>query len=376
MFDVELVGVQKSFGSFRAVEDFSLGVYKGEFLTLLGPSGCGKTTIMKIVAGLVEPTAGNVIVRGEVVNDRPPYERDVSLMFQNYALFPHRTVFENVAFGLKYRGVKPDERKRLVKAILELVRLPDIQERYPHQLSGGQQQRVALARSLVVNPAVVLLDEPLSNLDQKLRAGMRIELKQIQEQSGITFIFVTHDQSEALALSDRIVVMNEGRILQVGTPREIYERPTSRFAADFLGVSNFFEGKVSQVKNGKIRFETHSGLTLYSTLETPGVSVGQFMTMQVRAELIALSSEPPNIPGNCLRGVIVRAVYEGTDVIYQVKLEPENAEVVTVREHAGRKPTIQPGKLTWLLVAFEDALLLPVRSAPDALSGARIVVAK
>src|SRR2546425_7987661 len=345
MFDVELVAVQKSFGSFRAVEDFSLGVYKGEFLTLLGPSGCGKTTIMKIIAGLIEPTAGDVIVRGEIVNDRPPYERDVSLMFQNYALFPHRTVFENVAFGLKYRGVNPDARKRLVKAILELVRLPDIEQRYPHQLSGGQQQRVALARSLVVNPAVVLLDEPLSNLDQKLRAGMRIELKQIQEQSGITFIFVTHDQSEALALSDRIVVMNEGRILQVGTPREIYERPTSRFAADFLGVSNFFEGKVSQVENGKIRFETHSGLTLYSTLETPGVSVGQVMTMQLRAELITLSSEPPNILGNCLRGVIQRAVYEGTDVIYQVKLEPEDAEVVTVREHAGRKPIIQPGKL-------------------------------
>jgi putative spermidine/putrescine transport system ATP-binding protein len=272
-FDVELAHVQKSFGRFRAIEDFSLGVVRGEFLTLLGPSGCGKTTIMKIIAGLLQPTAGDVFIRGERVNERAAYERDVSLMFQNYALFPHKSVFDNIAFGLKYRGVGLQERKRRVRAILDLVKLPHIEDRYPHQLSGGQQQRVALARSLVVNPAVVLLDEPLCNLDQKLRVGMQVELKQIQEKSGMTFVFVTHDQGEALALSDRIVVINQGEILQVGTPREVYERPQSRFVADFLGQSNFFEGTITQLEGSLAQFTTDNGASLYSTRQNAAVSL-------------------------------------------------------------------------------------------------------
>src|SRR5262245_18851444 len=267
--DVELVGGNESVGNVRAGEDISLRVYRGEFLSLLGPSGCGKTTIMKMVAGLLEPSAGDIFIRDERVNDRPPYERDVGLMFQNYALFPHKTVFENIAFGLKYRGVGSAERQRRVRAILDLVRLPDIQGRYPHQLSGGQQQRVALARTLVVNPAVALLDEPLSNLDKKLRAGMQVELKQIQEKSGITFIFVTHDQSEALAMSDRLAVMNAGKILQLGTPREIYQAPKSRFVADFLGQSNFFEGEVTQRNTSCVEFKTASGLIFASAGPQP-----------------------------------------------------------------------------------------------------------
>ena len=230
MIDVELRSVSKKFGQVVAVDDVSFQVRQGEFLTLLGPSGCGKTTTMRLIAGLERPSAGELFIRQEKVTDAPPYARDVSLMFQNYALFPHKNVFDNIAFGLKYRerDLPKHKRGQRVKEALDLVRLPGIEARYPRQLSGGQQQRVALARALVIKPAVLLLDEPLSNLDLKLREKMRVELKQIQELVGITFIFVTHDQEEALMLSDRVAVMEEGKITQVGVtpPSGMNCRPT------------------------------------------------------------------------------------------------------------------------------------------------------
>jgi spermidine/putrescine ABC transporter ATP-binding subunit len=353
-FDVELVGVRKSFGAIQAVEDITLGVHRGEFLSLLGPSGCGKTTIMKMVAGLLEPSAGHILIRGERVNDRPPYERDIGLMFQNYALFPHKTVFDNIAFGLKYRGVGVAERRRRVHDILELVRLPDIQERYPHQLSGGQQQRVALARTLVVNPAVALLDEPLSNLDKKLRGGMQVELKQIQEVSGITFIFVTHDQSEALAMSDRIAVMNAGRILQLGTPREIYQEPRSRFVADFLGQSNFFEGEISKTDGSEVQFKSTSGIAFVTVGPQP--RKGNRVTLQVRSEHLELWPDRPPGAANCFEAALERSIYEGTYVVHQLRLK--DGHVVTATEQADRKLPPEPGSKVWISVRPEDCRLL------------------
>jgi len=355
MYDVELVGIAKRFGSVPALEDISLSVRHGEFLTLLGPSGCGKTTLMKIIAGLIAPTIGDVIVRGQRVNDLPPYQRDVSLMFQNYALFPHKTVFDNIAFGLKYRGVKKADRADPVRRILELVRLPGMDSRYPHQLSGGQQQRIALARSLVVNPAVLLLDEPLSNLDQKLRVGMRVELKQIQESAQVTFVFVTHDQNEALALSDRIVVMNKGHILQVGTPKEIYERPTSRFVADFIGQSNFFNGAIVDYSNANLKFRTNSGVELTIKAPTAVVPTHGRAVVQVRAEHVRLQTEEPT-DENRFRGTVERVVYEGTVVIYRLRLAQGDPLTVSA---PGKAQTIDTGATVWVSFAASDCVLVP-----------------
>lgn len=240
---VVLQGITKRYGSVTATDNLSLSVNKGEFLSLLGPSGCGKTTILRMIAGFSLPDSGRIFIQGRDVTDEPPNGRDTAMVFQNYALFPHMTVFDNVAFGLRMRGVANHEIGPRVTEALRLVRLEGMGDRYPRQLSGGQQQRVALARAIVVNPAVLLLDEPLSNLDAKLRQEMRVELRQLHGRLGLTTIFVTHDQEEALTLSDRIVVMNAGRIEQVGTPREVFERPRTRFVADFLGVRNILAGR-------------------------------------------------------------------------------------------------------------------------------------
>ncbi|MDA4847165.1 ABC transporter ATP-binding protein [Hoeflea poritis] len=240
MAEVKLTGLSKHYGDFAAASNVSFDVESGSFLSLLGPSGCGKTTTLRMIIGFEQPTAGDIFIDGERINDIKPWLRDLGVVFQNYALFPYMTVAENVAFGLKQRGVEPAEIKRRASKFLELVGLPGKEDRFPRQLSGGQQQRVALARALVIEPRVLLLDEPLSNLDAKLRAEMRFELKRIQNETGVTSVFVTHDQEEALTLSDRIVVMNHGEVVTVGKPKEIWERPTSAFVADFLGVENIF----------------------------------------------------------------------------------------------------------------------------------------
>jgi ABC-type Fe3+/spermidine/putrescine transport system ATPase subunit len=237
--DVELVGVTKRFGSAAAVDAVDLEVHPGEFLSLLGPSGCGKTTTLRLVAGFERPDEGEVRIGGRNVARLPPYKRDVNTVFQSYALFPHLTVLENVAYGLKQRGLGRSERRARAREMLELVRLSGFEARKPRQLSGGQQQRVALGRALVMNPRVLLLDEPLGALDLKVRKELQIELKRIQEEIGITFVYVTHDQEEALAMSDRVAVMNHGRIEQIGPPREIYDRPATDFVAGFIGDTNF-----------------------------------------------------------------------------------------------------------------------------------------
>ncbi len=356
MIDVELRGVTKTFGAVVAVDGISLQVRQGEFLTLLGPSGCGKTTTMRLIAGLETPTSGEILIREECVTELPPYHRNVSLMFQNYALFPHKSVFDNIAFGLKYRKVPVEERKQRVKESLALVHLHGMESRYPRQLSGGQQQRIALARALVVKPAVLLLDEPLSNLDLKLREKMRVELKQIQEQVGITFIFVTHDQQEALMLSDRVAVMDEGKIVQVGTPREIYERPRARFVAEFVGQSNFLEGRVVTHRSNQTEVQLGSGLRL-SVPAAPLRAEGSKVVVQVRAERVRIYPERPFDRGHGFGATVERMLYVGDTIQYLLRLESHDLLMATCPTTSA--PPLARGAAVWVGFDSEDCLVLP-----------------
>jgi ABC-type Fe3+/spermidine/putrescine transport system ATPase subunit len=280
-------GLRKAFGAVVAVADVSLDAAPGEFLSLLGPSGCGKSTVLRMVAGLVEPDAGQIVLAGEDITAVPVHRRNLGLVFQSYALFPHMTVFENVAFGLRRRGVAEGELRPRVERMLELVRLGPLGARHPRELSGGQQQRVALARALVTEPRVLLLDEPLSNLDALLRDEMRVELKRLQERLGTTMIFVTHDQAEALILSDRVVVMEAGRVEQVGRPEEVYRRPTTPFVARFLGRANFFAGTVAKVEATGVVIAMDGGLSVVAAPRS-GLGAGQRVQVAIRQESIRL----------------------------------------------------------------------------------------
>ncbi|MBI2202150.1 MAG: ABC transporter ATP-binding protein, partial [Armatimonadetes bacterium] len=262
MGTLEIRNLWKSFGDVPAVKGFNLRVEEGEFVALLGPSGCGKTTTLRSIAGFEDVDVGRILIGGRDVTQAPPHTRNTGMVFQNYALFPHMTVFSNVAFGLQMRKVPRQEIRRRVARALETVRLPRFEDRKPHQLSGGQQQRVALARALVIEPEVLLLDEPLSNLDAKLREEMRIEVRQIQKDVGITTVFVTHDQEEALVMSDRMVLMNLGEVVGQGTPIDLFEKPSHPFVASFLGQSNRIEGRVAEVQGPAARVRTSGGMDL------------------------------------------------------------------------------------------------------------------
>ena len=316
--DLTFQEVSKSFGDVRAVDGVSFEVARGEFYSLLGPSGCGKTTTLRLVAGFELPDAGQILLEGTDVTDIPPNRRRVNTVFQHYALFPHLTVEDNVAYGLKQAKVPKHEiRTRLDKA-LQRVRLEELRKRRPRELSGGQQQRVALARALINEPTVLLLDEPLAALDLKLRKAMQQELKKLQERVGIAFVYVTHDQEEALTLSDRIAVMNDGRILQEGTPREIYERPRTRFVADFIGQTNFFEGSVEE-DGDVIVVRDKSGLPIRCA-PVNFASRGATVAVSVRPEKIA----PVNgaaAPANVVEGTFTRRAYLGDLVQYYVLLQ-------------------------------------------------------
>lgn len=320
-FIVELRHVTKRYGAHAALADFSLGVERGEFLTLLGPSGSGKTTILRLVAGFEQPQAGEILIEGADACDLPPYRRNVNTVFQHYALFPHLNVYKNVAFGLVERKLAESEIRRRVRKVLELVNLPGKEDRLPNQLSGGEKQRVALARALVLEPAVLLLDEPLGALDQKLRHEMQVELRRLRERLGITFIFVTHDQEEALVMADRIVVINSGQLEQVGTGEEIYERPRTRFVAEFMGVKNFFEVVAAGRSAKGTRFRTAGGLALEAN-HAVELAEGAAATLAVRPEALRLSLERPTPePANLMTGVVVEAIYEGGSRRWSVELE-------------------------------------------------------
>jgi putative spermidine/putrescine transport system ATP-binding protein/spermidine/putrescine transport system ATP-binding protein len=322
MHAVELTQVTKRFGhAIVAVDNIDLVVPAGSFVTLLGPSGCGKTTTLRMIAGLESPSAGEIRIKGQRINDVPIHKRNLGIVFQNYALFPHKTIAANVGFGLKYRNVAPDEIGRRVARALEMVRLPGVEERYPTQLSGGQQQRIALARALVIEPDVLLLDEPLSALDANLREEMRVEIKNIQRRIGIATVFVTHDQGEALAMSDHVVVMNKGRIEQVGAPRDVYEHPHSAFVANFLGNANFITGQVRSVAEG--RADVSIGTHVLNATTERRVEVGETVTVVVRAEKIDMLA--PGQGG--LPGTIADVDYLGALARYQIAL-PDGAKLL------------------------------------------------
>ena len=305
---VELRGVNKIFdGTNYVVKDMNLDVYEGEFLTLLGSSGCGKTTTLRMVAGFEEPTSGKIMVNGISVESQEPYDRNVNTVFQSYALFPHMTVYDNIAYGLRIKKVKKAVVHEKVMAILNLVQLGGFEKRYPAQLSGGQKQRVAIARALVNEPQVLLLDEPLGALDLKLRKQMQLELKQLQRKLKITFIYVTHDQEEALAMSDRIAVMNLGVLEQVGSPEDIYERPASRFVATFIGETNLFEGQIAAINGEDIRVTVESGEV---SVQGKDFAKGELVAVSVRPERMKYSTEP--VDGFTLQAVVTEQVYVGS----------------------------------------------------------------
>lgn len=320
--DVELRYVFKFFNKEPAVHGVDLDVKKGEFFSILGPSGCGKTTILRLIAGFEMTDAGKVLIQGEPMNNVPAYRRPVNTVFQSYALFNHMNVWDNVAFGLRLHKKLPKSQiETRVKEALIQVKMESLQRRFPSQLSGGQQQRVALARALVNRPTVLLLDEPLGALDLKLRKDMQVELSNLHQDLGLTFIMVTHDQEEAMCLSDRIAVMNQGKIEQVGTPREIYEHPQTPFVADFIGDTNLFSGNITTVESFRVHIETTTGLKIAvaRNQDTP-TQPSQPVVVSVRPEKIQLSLYHPNVLTNCFEGKLVRAMYLGTHVSYFVKL--------------------------------------------------------
>ena len=331
MSAVTLKDIVKRFGDFVAVHRMSLDIAEGGFVTLLGPSGCGKTTTLRMVAGLLDPSEGEIAIKGQRVNDVPIHKRNLGIVFQNYALFPHKTVAENVAFGLKYRGVSKDESARRVKEALELVQLPHVGDRYPKQLSGGQQQRIALARAIVIEPDVLLLDEPLSALDANLREDMRVELKRIQHRIGVTTIFVTHDQSEALAMSDQIVVMSAGRVEQTGAPEEVYNTPASEFVARFLGASNILAGSARR-NGGDVAVEVSEfGQIVLPADRAPNIAGDGAARLVVRAEKLLLT-RPDSVPEGAVQvGGTVEAVdYQGQAVRYFVRVGDTQLQAINM----------------------------------------------
>jgi spermidine/putrescine transport system ATP-binding protein len=304
---VEIKHVNKKYEENHVVKDLSLDVYAGEFLTLLGSSGCGKTTTLRMIAGFELPTDGAILVEGESVADKEPYERNVNTVFQSYALFPHMTVFDNIAYGLKLKKIKKNEIYDRVTAMLELVQLGGFEKRYPSQLSGGQKQRVAIARALINRPKVLLLDEPLGALDLKLRKQMQLELKRLQKKLNITFVYVTHDQEEALSMSDRIAIMHGGILEQIATPLEIYESPASKFVATFIGETNLFEGRVEEIDGNAVSVLVESGMV---TAFGEGFRTGELVAVSVRPERMKYSLSP--VEGFTLEAKVREQVYVGS----------------------------------------------------------------
>lgn len=319
---VQFRGIMKRFGSVVAVEKMDFDIEEGSLVTLLGPSGCGKTTLLRMVAGLEEPTAGDIYIKGNRINDTPIHKRNLGMIFQNYALFPHKTIFDNVAFGLKYRDVSKQAIKKKVTRALEMVRLPGVENRMPSQLSGGQQQRIAMARAIVIEPDVLLMDEPLSALDENLREEMRREVDNLQQMLGVTTIFVTHDQREALSMSDKILVMKNGHKQQEGSPETVYNEPANHFVADFLGHSNFIQGQVVEVVNNRVNVKIETGDILIA--ENKGhFSNGDLVEIVVRAQrfdVLPKDAYKPVAGVNHFEGRIKDRSYMGGEVSYFVDL--------------------------------------------------------
>jgi spermidine/putrescine transport system ATP-binding protein len=355
---LQIAGLHKQFGDLAAVRGVSETFARGEYFCILGPSGCGKTTLLRLVAGFEEPTAGEIILNGQRLNGVLPERRNVNVVFQNYALFPHMTVRENVAFGLRMKKEPAHVIRARTEEALRLVRLEEQAERYPRQLSGGQQQRVALARALVNRPQVLLLDEPLSALDKSLRLAMQEELRRIQRETGVTFLHVTHDQAEALSMADRVAVMRAGRFVQVGTPHEVYHRPANRFVAEFLGAANLLDGVV---EGGCIRIG--DGLHLQTTSLPGTLPERTRLTLAVRPEAIQLCRAEENGGPNLLIGRLRRATFAGPTIECLVEVGPLSLSVhLPTRRDAA---PLAEGETVTLRIRPEDVIVLPPDDGPE-----------
>lgn len=386
-FDVELKHVIKEFPArrgeipVRAVDDVSLQIKNGEFFALLGPSGCGKTTTLRMIAGFEDTTSGEILIRGKPVQNVPPFHRPVNTVFQDYALFPHMTALQNVMFGLEMERVPRSEARDRATKALEQVQLAAAVNRKPAALSGGQQQRVALARALVKNPTVLLLDEPLGALDLKLRKGLQYELKEMQKRLGITFIFVTHDQEEAMTMADRIAVMDKGKVLQVGTPEQIYEAPHTRFVADFIGETNFITGKLKEKEGNRGQVELADGHSVGAILDDPKMTIGQQVTIAIRPEKIALLPKTGTVRRGdhhevsaeealatmqaetnveVIPAVLRQSIYIGTDMRYVVGLGEAKQEIVVRVQNFGKRfdTHFEPGQSIYVYWVTENARVL------------------
>ncbi len=348
---VEMIGVNKKYGSNHVVKDLNLSVNEGEFLTLLGSSGCGKTTTLRMIAGFEEPTTGSIKVEGVPVEEKEPYERNVNTVFQTYALFPHKTIFDNIAYGLKMKKVPKEEIKERVLEMMDMVQLTGFEKRYPSQLSGGQKQSVAIARALINRPRVLLLDEPLGALDLKLRKQMQLELKRLQKKLNITFIYVTHDQEEALTMSDRIAIMHDGIVDQLDTPDKIYEHPATRFVATFIGETNTYDGCITSIKDGIASITLENGAVKVKCDES--FSILEYATVSVRPEKMRFSKEPHE--GFELVAVVKDYIYVGAVLKCIVSL-PNRNELKIERLAGQELPEI--GSRIYPYWEPEDAVLI------------------
>ncbi|GAA4532831.1 ABC transporter ATP-binding protein [Chelativorans composti] len=351
---IRFENVTKHFGSHTAVDNLSLSIYEREFFVLLGPSGCGKTTLLRMLGGFEQPTSGRVLLDGQDLSGVPPYRRPVNMMFQSYALFPHMTVEKNIAFGLKQEGMPKDKIAERVASMLKLVKLEKYAARKPHQLSGGQRQRVALARALAKRPRVLLLDEPLGALDKKLREETQFELMDLQQELGLTFVIVTHDQDEAMTMADRIAVMDAGKVLQVATPAEIYEAPNSRFVAEFIGSINIFDGEIVEKKGGTARFRDKSGSEFLVSLGA-NPQVNGSGSLAVRPEKMTITRQRPADAVNAIEGEVWDIAYLGDLTLYNLKLD--DGRIIKISMMNSRR-TVED-VLTWYDRAW-------VSFAPDA----------
>jgi spermidine/putrescine transport system ATP-binding protein len=384
--DIELKNIVREFPTrrdgqiIRAVDDISLQIYDGEFFALLGPSGCGKTTTLRMIAGFEQPTSGEILIRGQAVQNVPPFHRPVNTVFQDYALFPHMSVLKNVMFGLEMEGIPRHVARQRALEALNMVQLPQAADRKPRQLSGGQQQRVALARALVKEPAVLLLDEPLGALDLKLRKAMQFELKAMQQKLGITFIYVTHDQEEAMTMADRIAVMDHGKVLQIGRPEEIYETPATRFVADFIGETNFLLGKIDRINETTCCVQLDDETIVEATIGSTAVVPGQAVTVAIRPEKVGLfpiegaakRGEGFVVPATevtaslekeknttLIDGVIHQSQYIGTDTRYVVLIGKKSELVVRIQNFGHRYDTIfKDGQRVHIFWDNENARIL------------------
>ena len=351
---LELINVVKKFDEQKAVNKMSVKINKGEFLTLLGPSGCGKTTTLRMIAGFETPTSGNILLGGQHVENKEPHERNVNTVFQNYALFPHMNVYDNIAYSLKIKKVNKFEIKKKVEEMLTLVQLEGFEKRKPDQLSGGQKQRVAIARSLINNPKVLLLDEPLGALDLKLRKQMQLELKRMQKRLGITFIYVTHDQEEAITMSDRIAVMNAGVIEQLGTPKEIYEKPKTRFVAGFIGEANIFDGVIVSISNNKATLKVNDETIIVTN---DNFCEGEEVFISVRPENMKYSLEEPL--DFCLRASIKEHIYIGSSIKTIALLS--NGKEIIMDDYDKKALLPKEETAVWILWKPEDMAIVKSR---------------